>query len=543
MKLSRKEYLMYIVISAMITLVIIVLFRHYCNCKNRENFSNTSQKQDGVYIKKTTTYIKVYSHPDGVFSVWEPEPINSYYPMAHVIHKGTKPPLFPSYLVKASSSDEESKPDGFLPICKITDTMAVWAPYCKKGFSPIGMIFSNDTPSIHKFRCVRKENTDDIVLEHALFKNRDVQLWKIKDSPFFVGLNLLNLGEDKRPRGGIRRLLPQKIKTECNFELEMTKDYTPIGVVRNEMTKRVVSLWRPITKEGYVSLGDIVLDGYQNPNGTIETPVVKYKQTTPPLNFKKVASVPVEKYTYENSVDKEDTNGEKGEQSDEENTEKENNKNSNKLMTIWKPVPQKGYDSVGCIITKGEDEPKTTSIIGCIPLDMVKTIDRNCSKILSLLWNNEPVDSDKAISFWKDPTHRLHVNIHSTLDCVQLEPFSILEPNTLLRKIKKPTVSIKVEYENLDTNTSNYTFSEKIKAIQIKLASLGKIPFANLQFLGNDGNYKNKFIFGIIGNDADKVATHIILNSQTRELKEISTYVQHTVSKRKIGLLKNIRLN
>lgn len=539
MKLSRKEYLMYIVISAMITLVVVLLFRHYCNCKNRESFSNTSQKQDGVYIKKTTTYVKVYSHPDGIFSVWEPEPINSYYPMAHVIHKGTKPPLFPSYLVKAAPNDEDSKPDGFLPICKITDTMAVWAPYCKKGFSPIGMIFSKDTPSIHKFRCVRKENTDDIVLEHALFKNRDVQLWKIKDSPFFIGLNLLNLGEDKRPRGSIRRLLPQKIKTECDFELEMTKDYKPIGVVKNEMTKRTVSLWRPITKDGYVSLGDIVLDGYQNPNGTIETPIVKYKQTTPPLNFKKVTSVSVEKYTYENIVD---IDNEKEEKGDEENAENEK-ENTNKVMTIWKPVPQKGYDSVGCIITEGKNEPKTTSIIGCIPLDMVKTIDRNCSKILSLLWNNEPVDSDKAISFWKDPTHRLHVNIHSTLDCVQLEPLSILEPNTLLRKMEKPTASIRVEYERIDTNTSNYTFSEKIKAIQIKLASLGEIPFKNLQFLGNNGNAKNNFIFGIMGIDGDKVATRIILNSQTREMKEIPTYVQHVVSKRKIGLLKNIRLN
>ena len=525
MKLTRTEYFKYLLISVVITIVIVFLFRHFCNCKKSESFSNKSVNNDGVYIKKTTSYIKVFSHPDGVYSVWEPEPLNSYYPMAHVIQMGTKPPLFPSYLVKAESDEEDSKPIGFLPICKINDDMAVWAPHCKEGFSPVGMIFSKDTPSIHKFRCVRRENTDDIVLENALFKNRDIQLWKIKNSPFFVGLNLLNLGEDKNPRGNIRRLLPQKIKYECNFEIEMTKDYKSIGVLKNEMTKRIVSIWRPIPKEGYVSLGDIALDGYQNPNGIKETPIVKYEQTTPPLNYgKKVATLMLEPYDYDKPKD----------------TDTEEDISNNIVMTVWKPVSQKGYGSVGCIVTEGDTEPQTTSIIGCIPLDMIKTIDRNCSRLLKLLWNNEPVESETAISLWSDPTNRLHVNNKSTLDCVQMEPFSILEPDALLKKIQKPQASIKVEYERIDTNTSNYTFSEKIKAIQISLASLGKATFTDLQFLGKVNKSKNIFRFGILGKDADKIASRIILNAQTREMEEKSIFVSHVKSKRNIGLLKNI---
>ena len=517
MNLTKEEYLIYIVISLIITILIVWFFRHYCNCRKREGFQTNNE----TLFKKTTTYKKIYSEPNGVYSIWEPETMNSYYPMAHVYQKGTEVPLFPSYLIKANPDEEVYKPQGFLPICKIDDNMAVWVPHCRNGYSPIGMIFSKNVPSIHSFRCVHKENTDDIVLENAFYSSKDIQLWRIKDSQFFIGLNLLNHGEDKHPRGGVRRLLPQKIKVKCDFEVGMTKDYKQIGVMKNNMTKRIISLWIPIPIEGYVSLGDIALDGLQNPNGVIETPIVKYSQTTPPLHFgKKVATIEVE------------------------DTDNNDTKNTTRTMSVWKPVPTKGYGSVGCIITDGDEEPSTTSIIGCIPLDMVKTIDRNCNKVLKLLWNNEPVENSLPLSFWIDPTHRLHINNKSTLQCVEMEPFSILEPDTLLKKLEIPQAKIVVNYNRLDTNTSNYTFSEKISAIQNTLASLGNIDKSRLQFLGKSEKKKtqSQFRFGITQKDADSVASKLVINAQTREIEEKPIYVSHITSKRPIGLLKNVRI-
>ena len=528
MKLTKKDYLFYIAISVLITFFIVYVFRYSCKCRQREGFKN-SISDGNSFIKKTTTYKKIFSEPNGQYSIWEPETMPSYYPMAHVYQKGTQPPRFPSYLLKARADEEASKPKGFLPICKINNDMAVWVPHCREGYSPIGMIFSKDAPSIHKFRCVRKENTDDIVLENAFFTSSDIQLWKIKDSQFFIGLNLMNIGEDKTPRGDVRRLLPQKLKTECDFKIEMTKDYKEIGSMKNEMTKKIVSLWRPITPSGYVSLGDIALEGYQNPNGVIETPIVKYSQSSPPLHFgKKIATIEVE----QDIVSVEKTDDDKPDII------------PTKTMSIWKPVANKGYGSVGCIITEGDEEPDTTSIIGCIPLDMVKTIDKNCQKVLKLLWNNEPVESSKALSFWVDSTNRLHVNKQSTLQCVEMEPLSILDPDSLLKKLEKPKASISMTYERLDTNTSNYTFSEKIRAIQTTLSKLGNVSVGTFQFLGKNEKQKTNsiFRFGILGNNAKATAKKIVLNAQTRDMEDKPVYVSHTTSKRPIGLLKELRI-
>lgn len=529
MKLTKRDYLFYIAISLLITIFIVYVFRYSCKCRYRhqEGFQN-NVSDDNSFIKKTTTYKKIFSEPSGKYSIWEPETMTSYYPMAHVYQLGTNPPRFPSYLLKANAEDEASKPKGFLPICKINDNMAVWVPHCRDGYSPVGMIFSKDAPSIHKFRCIRKEHTDDIVLENAFFNSSDIQLWKIKDSQFFIGLNLMNMGENKTPRGDVRRLLPQKLKTECDFEVEMTKDYKEIGTMKNEMTKKIVSLWRPITPSGYVSLGDIALEGYQNPNGVIETPIVKYSQSSPPLHFgKKLATIEVEQDIV--SVEK-----------------KGDDKpiiTPTKTMSVWKPIANKGYGSVGCIITEGEEEPETTSIIGCIPLDMVKTIDRNCQKVLKLLWNNEPIESSNTLSFWTDPTNRLHVNKQATLQCVEMEPLSILDPDSLLKKLDKPQAVLLMTYERLDTNTSNYTFSEKIRAIQTALSKLGNTSISAFQFLGKSEKQKSNslFRFGIVGNDAKSIAQKIVLNAQTREMENKPINVSHTKSKRTIGLLKEVR--
>lgn len=529
MKLTKRDYLFYIAISLLITIFIVYVFRYSCKCRYRRNegFQNNIS-DDNSFIKKTTTYKKIFSESSGKYSIWEPETMPSYYPMAHVYQKGTNPPQFPSYLLKASAEDEASKPKGFLPICKINDNMAVWVPHCREGYSPVGMIFSKDAPSIHKFRCIRKEHTDDIVLENAFFNSSDIQLWKIKDSQFFIGLNLMNMGENKIPRGNVRRLLPQKLKTECDFDLEMTKDYKEIGTMKNEMTKKIVSLWRPIAPSGYVSLGDIALEGYQNPNGVVETPIVKYSQSSPPLHFgKKLATIEIEQDIV--SVEKKE---------DDTSTI-----TPTKTMSVWKPVANKGYGSVGCIITEGEEEPETTSIIGCIPLDMVKTVDRNCQKVLNLLWNNEPIESSKALSFWTDPTNRLHVNKQATLQCVEMEPLSILDPDSLLKKIEKPQAVLLMSYERLDTNTSNYTFSEKIRAIQTALSKLGNTSIGTFQFLGKSEKQKSNsiFRFGVVGNNATSIAQKIVLNAQTREMENKPIYVSHTKSKRSIGSLKELR--
>ena len=137
-----------------------------------------------------------------------------------------------------------------------------------------------------------------------------------------------------------------------------------------------------------------------------------------------------------------------------------------------------------------------------------------------------------AITIIPIPPSHCRIALQTKIDFGTVSRFTIIvEPVVVIPDIlsKKASVIVKLS-------------SEKIKATQLVLASLGNVKFSQLQFLGKVENAPNKYRFGILGNNADKIANRIILHAQTKEMEEKSIYVSHIKSKRPIGLLKQIRL-
>ena len=549
MKFTKKQILYFTILSFCISLILVITFKylHGYILSRKEQFTakNTNKtevieiKETFTILKKTTNYKKIYVHPKGEYSIWEPENIIDYYPMAHVYQKGIHMPTFPSPLLYSEGSDENSKPDTFIPIVKINENMAVWVPKAQQHYSAVGMVFSKNMPSKHTFRCPLKDNTDDIRLEKALYKNADYQIWKVSDNPFLVILNMMNLTEDKKPRGNIRKLLKDKMKFECDFTHQWTTEYKSLGNITNSFTKKTISIWRPLCSSEYVSLGDIAVLGNNNPNNQIKTLVVLRKHTKPPLSFGSnlsVVDVDADTDADDNNVANANTNADAD--ADDNNVA---NANDSDTLNIWRPVPPKGYATVGLVFSESDNEPDTTSMIGCIPLEMTITHKNSCSSLLSLLWNNEPVSEGTPKSIWVDTFNYAHLNTKSTTGCSQLQPLILIDPKVVLQRNDKPSHVVNITFKRGDNNKVNYIFSEQINGMRNTLANLSQLHSSQIVFI--DGNKeKEQYKFGIVHENSNKYAKKLRLHFQTKMIAKKQVNVYEPKTNQKIGIITHLNI-
>lgn len=415
------------------------------NNMNEVNGANKANHKTN--IKRTQRKKCVWKHPKGLYSFWEAEPMGDYFPISQIYQKGVEEPKESLLLVKSNIGNEDDKPVSFVPILQLTTNTAIWLPRCNPGYSAMGHIVSSKEPSIHTYRCVPKVNTQKTSLEKIVVKNKDFQIWNIQNSPYFAGLNLYNLNEkDEKPRMNIRSLLLNRVNVENSLRYTMTNRYDKISSHKNKITEQNISIWRPRIPEGspYVCLGDIVRNHLEDPNGKIETILIHKDDTKPPTYYGKNPVVLLE------------------------DTEKD------RKISIWKPEAPEGYVSLGYIAKVGVDEPSSTSIIGCIPLEMTRS-SSSCTSLLKQVWNNQPETNDKMISIWMDEYYLFHVNKgKSSLTCDTITPLYQLDKRTLALKPdpsdKKLTIFL--DFTLSETNKVDFTLSRKILGLQTSLANI-----------------------------------------------------------------------
>ncbi|XP_024958370.1 uncharacterized protein LOC102625672 isoform X2 [Citrus sinensis] len=152
--------------------------------------------------------------------------------------------------------------------------------------------------------------------------------------------------------------------------------------------RRPVSIWRPITRAGYSMLGDCITEGLEPPTLGIMFKVDNPEISARPVQFTKVAHIA-------------------GKGFDE--------------AFFWYPIAPPGYVSLGCLVSKTDEAPRTDSVC-CPRMDIVNQANilespfsRSSTSKVSQCWSIWKVENQActflARSDLKKPTSRLAYTI------------------------------------------------------------------------------------------------------------------------------------
>lgn len=438
-----------------IGIVISILFVLYISCHflrkydQKEHFSNNIEslvEESSLEIKKTLNFKHVYKSKK--FSVWEPIPIDDYFPIGQYVTIDHTPPKKPAVLIKTKMNHEYDKPVKYSILAMTPDKYGIWKPVPNKNYSSVGHIFSKDYPSRHTIRCPSKEHLVPCSLKDKCIENRDFAIWTIEDSDLFLANDI---NHSSVPHDKPHTINLNKIKNITPLKIKNTRKYKKILEINNDKLNKTATFWRPIAPEGYVSLGDIVISNKLNPNNNIESVVVSIDQVKYPLHF---GSHFIEKMP----------NG------------KENN------VSFWKPEAPEGYVSLGLVLNDSLKEPHSNTIVGCIPIEYTITDSRECSNSRNMIWNNVP--NKNLISVHSDSSNRFILS--KGLGCNEN---SILSLNPLFIHLDKDNLDIPREvvfdYELNPDNTINYSELEREEYLKKTLSNRFEISesrFTNIRF-------------------------------------------------------------
>ena len=511
----------------LLIVVIGLAILYYYKLSAYEQFKNNDSKisTGKTIIKKTQKKRCVWKHPKNSYSIWEAEPMGDYFPVSQLFQKGIKEPKQSCILIKSNDVDEKDKPLSYVPILQLTSTHALWVPRCNKGYSALGHIVSDKEPSIHQYRCVPTCNTQSTKLEKIVVKHKDYQLWTLKHSPYFAGLNLYNLQDKEQiPKLALRALLPDRFIIETSLRHAFTTKYDKISTHKNPFTEQTISIWRPRVPKNqpYVPLGDIVRNHTEDPNGKIETLLLHKQDVKMPLHYGKDPMI---------IIDDEETN---------------------ESISFWKPVAPEGYVSLGYIANKGKDEPQSTTYVGCVPLEMTLSL-KSCPKHMKQVWNNQPKTKEDLQSMWMDEFNLFHIQTGSvSLNCDSLSPFPLLNKQVL--KIKEDTkdkvLSFSVVFEIAKNNKIDFTKQQKIESIRSTLSSISNTHPLRFVFVKEDPK-TNKQHFSISKRKlksntkkSSEVYIHLKKHLETLHIedKEKHIPVYDEESKEVIGFITTIEL-
>tara|TARA_Y100000590_G_scaffold343714_2_gene392798 strand:+ start:2311 stop:3861 length:1551 start_codon:yes stop_codon:yes gene_type:complete len=356
-------------------LFIVLLIFIFFSCKifgRQEYTAEGFQNSESEYLsfKRTLEFTQVYTCD--LYTIWEPIPIDDYYPIGHYLtHSKNKPPL--GILVK--SDNKNDKPKSFTLITKTSENYGIWKPEPNDGYVCMGHIYSKKMPSIHSIRCVQKDNVIEDQLVDRLVDSSTYDIWSLKESDLFL-VNVVankNIPFDTPYKLNINRFTPTN-----KLRIKTTSEYQHMGSFLNEDLKKRVCIYRPLPPSEYVSLGDIATTNNEDPNKQFDSIVVHTDDIKFPTGYGN---------TYVTKL-----------------TDKE--LNSNQPYTFWKPVPPPGYVSLGLVLNKSKNEPDSTDIIGCIPFEYVNILKGN--DLREEAWNNKP--KQKSICIMCDSSKRFIID-------------------------------------------------------------------------------------------------------------------------------------
>ena len=359
-------------------IIIIILFLLILNYnRGIEKFSNN----DGLYIKKTSEYEKVFSNSK--YSVWSPKPVNEYYPIGHYISKGNTPPKSMAILVKNNSGiDSNDKPIKYEIVSITNNNYAIWKPIAAEGYVEMGHILSKEYPSKYLIRTVPKKFVNKSSINKRITNNtiskfdKGYELWDIKNSDLFVCNNLNNKSNLNYIKD-VYSFKEQVLNIEEKLKIKTVNTYKKICEYKDEKLDKDFYVWRPIAVKNYCSLGDIILNNKTDPNKVLDTIVV----------HKSFCKIPID---YGNK-----------------SISKINNKNkdSSKNINFWRPRPHKDYYFFGDIVVVGDEQPEADNLIYSIHKSYIKNLNDTTH---TLVYNN--INDQKPLSIWSDKNNFLTVN-------------------------------------------------------------------------------------------------------------------------------------
>jgi len=313
--------------------------------KSKKKAVTKEQKIDSeIVIKKTNKYKLVFKAAE--LFIWEPEPIDNYFPLGQIVTTENTKPETISVLVKFN---KENKPVDYTLKTMIDKKYGVWVPKGKENIRFLSYIISKNKPSLNRVQGISSKFTEETEIEELITKiklNLDdteikTEFWKIHHSPFFTT-------DDEETH----YYLPEtNIKPNKLLNVKSTKKYDKIW--SNQKNNKTVSIWRPIADEDYRILGDIILNNNTDPNNIIETPTVHKSNCKDVLYFDPKPLC---------------------------------HKTKDTEVCFWKPHTHDGYTTTGDIVTTDKTEP-SSDMLSSIPLEYVEENNKIVNK-----WSNNNIN-------------------------------------------------------------------------------------------------------------------------------------------------------
>ena len=373
----------YFCVILVIILIVVIYFQINNNIlDNKEHFDNygvydTIPDMNKLLVKKTLNFKKVFENKK--YSIWEPIPINDYYPLGHYLSLNKNPPKTMGILVKNNlGKNSKDKPLKYEILSITNKEHAIWKAIPHDTFISLGNIYSKNYPSKYKIRCVPK-----IYCSKSYIKNRQIEnkistndkgyeLWDIYDSHLFICNNLNNKNNIKDLKN-VYTLNSNYLDIEKKLYIRTTNNYKKISTYNDTKLNKKFSIWRPIAQNNFCSIGDVCLADKINPNNKLNTIVAHKSLCRLPLNY---GDKPQHKL-----VKNKDT------------------------ITFWRPVPHNNYYFFGDVAVVGTEEPDADNLIYSVSIDYLKTITTDTHK---LVYNN--IDNKIPLSIWADQNNFFMVN-------------------------------------------------------------------------------------------------------------------------------------
>jgi hypothetical protein len=359
-------------------------------------------KNKYLIVKETNTYNQIYKC--NTYTVWEPVPIDDYYPIGQIVTEGNYP-YETAILVKGTP---DNKVDDYMAISVIDNKYTIWKPLPKKGQTGLSYIVSQKKPSLNRIRTVKSEFTEKSRITKMFVEHKNKKItkgtifWNIQDSPYFVASSKDNSKEKIADVYYIPVEYQRPIK---KILVDYTKRYKNIWKHKNG--DNLLSIWRPIPENGYHSLGDIVIDSDMDPNNVVKTPTIHASSGKPILHFNES---PISYKTKDTKVN------------------------------FWKSKNHAGYTSLGNIVSFDNTEP-SNDIVYSIPYEYLKK-----TKEIKNVWNPLSLNKQKC-NIWSNDNF---CHIESNFNFPKTHLYSI-HPNY-----------IQIKSDPLDNNKQfTFTFNPK----------------------------------------------------------------------------------
>ena len=481
----------YINLLVFMIIILCLIYLEYKYCRYSESFTGDENEVIlKIMIKKTLNYKKIYSND--VFTVWEPEPIDDYFPINQAITKNNMSPTTPAILVK-SDKNMNDRPEDYTIVASTEDSMPIWEPISKNNYVCGGHIFSKNKPSKHRFRCINKylsvlTNIQNNIVYKDLKKgnNKGYTIWNIRDTNNFIASSLNN---SSIPTNMVYVLNKSFFSVEREIKIKKTRLFDKIWSYYNIKNKTNVSIWRPRELGDYYPVGYITIPTNINPNNNLESILVHKDFVKSPIDYgeNSIASFKMK------------------------NVEDEKKKNN--IVSFWRPICPTGYTCLSDIAVDKNEEPESDTLIYCIPIEYTKNTNN-----IKEIWNSVPNLNNK-LSIWNNNSNFLIVNNDYSKPLT-----NIYELNYDFVKNQEDlldlTRSVILKYEKNKKNTEMYNDEKKHELVRSELSKrlgINKSRLKNIKF-----NDENKTInISIISRPAesDELSTYDIKTQLTQLIK------------------------